>query len=107
MFSSVIHKLIVNYIDVFADNPLHKKTSIYTMAVVISTIPPPTDFDRTRRRRRRPRCAEGACALGWVTATPQAERFAIAAGDHGAWNWLSESCNKHQKIGEESLVEVQ
>ncbi len=26
VISSVIHKLTVNYIDVFADNPLHKKT---------------------------------------------------------------------------------
>jgi hypothetical protein len=44
VFSSLIRKLIVNYIDVFADNPLHKKTSIYTMDVVISTICPPDGF---------------------------------------------------------------
>jgi len=44
VFSSVIHKLIVNYIDVFADNPLHKKTSIYMMVVVVPTFRPPDGF---------------------------------------------------------------
>ena len=73
----------------FADNLLHQKTSIYTMVVMIQLFVPPADFDQTKRRRRRPRCVEGARALGWVITTPQAERFAKAAGYHGAWNRLS------------------
>jgi hypothetical protein len=37
---------------------------------------PPTDFDQTKRIKRRPWCVDDDCVLGWVIATPQAERFA-------------------------------
>ena len=44
MISSVIHKLTANCIDVFTDNPLHKKTFIYKMVVMVTTIRPPDGF---------------------------------------------------------------
>jgi len=47
---------------------------------------PPTDFDQTKRIRRHQWCVDGAHALSWVLPTPQAERFAKAAGYHGARN---------------------
>ena len=68
------------------------------MIVNVASIRPPTDIDRTKRSRRHQWCVDGAHALGWVLPTPQAERVAKAAGYHGAWNRLSESCIKHKKI---------
>jgi len=47
---------------------------------------PPTDFDQTKRIRRHQWCVDGAHAPSWVLPTPQAERFAKAAGYHGARN---------------------
>ena len=70
VFSSVIHKLIVNYIDVFADNPLHKKTSIYTMAVVISTIRPPDGFQPNQAHPTSP------MVCGWQLCTRLGHRHA-------------------------------
>jgi hypothetical protein len=67
----------------FADNPLHKKNSIYTMVGKALIACPPNGFDQTTRRRRLSRCVEGARALGWVIATPQAKQFAKAAVYHG------------------------
>ena len=43
-FRSVIHKLSVNYMDVFTDNALIKKNVNYTMVVAVSTICPPDGF---------------------------------------------------------------
>jgi hypothetical protein len=65
------------------------------------------DFYQTKHIRHHPWCVDDDCALGWVIAMSQADVLGKAAGHLGAQNWLSESCNKHQKMGNESLVEVQ
>ena len=77
------------------------------MVLVVPTIRPSTDFDQTKRIRHYPWCVDDDCALGWVIAIPQADVLGKSAGHIGAQNRLSESCNKHQKMGGESLVEVQ
>ena len=49
------------------------------MNVMIITIPPPTDYDQTKRIRRCPWCFDEAAPSELGVATPQAMKLAIAA----------------------------
>jgi len=48
------------------------------MNVMIITIPPPTDYDQTKRIRRCPWCFDEAAPSELGVATPQAMKLAIA-----------------------------
>ena len=53
------------------------------MNVMIITIPPPTDYDQTKRIRRCPWCFDEAAPSELGVATPQAMKLAIAASHGG------------------------
>ena len=53
--------------------------------------PPPGDLSYSKRGPRPPRCVEGAYALGWGAAAPQAMVGSKAAGHHGVPETSSES----------------
>ena len=70
---------------------MHPKKDIIALVVVVLTTRPPVDLLYSKRGPRRPWCVDGAYALGWGAAAPQAMVGSKAAGHHGVPETSSES----------------